>query len=558
MKSFGDNNKELYRNKFLSGPAEIPESEITYDVNDVLGKGTFGKVYKGTCRAVLVAVKVPKKQKFTEHQLEAFKKEMRIWSRLYHPNICLFMGAYVSPNKVLIVTEILEGDLESLLKKNQKISLYVRMKMIKEAAQGIAWLHAQTPKVIHRDVKTSNFLYDKNYCIKVCDFGLSDLAERSIQDLSGAKGTLLYMAPEVMKGAPFNEKADVYSFGIVIWEVLTFTEPFPHHTNVPSFVRAVAHEGERPNIPLTTPQSLKTLMVECWRTEYNKRPSFLQICKALDFVVLDSAIRDPKGNIFWKKNFFQQETVPFEEFADKFYRFLGLEKPEEQEQGNVSGYITSEFMFESDGGDGNDLESSQNSAGNNNMNPALVGLRMLRALMASETLKVKESKVDICTFGKVLDCLGPIQHSGAAFFDQMARICCQPWFFGDITTQNAVKTLLNEERGSFLVRFCNHPNVTGYFFVVSKVTRTGKVIHIRISHRQGGAYAVEGTNQEFNTLQQLLGNSQHLHLDAAKAAKGSQFFRIFNSEDSHTVEGYKKFGESTGDYDKAMDLDDEI
>lgn len=83
--------------QFLSGPAEIPENEITYNENDVLGKGTFGKVYRGRCRAVDVAVKVPKKRRFTQHQLEAFKKEMRIWSRLYHPNICLFMGAYVHP-----------------------------------------------------------------------------------------------------------------------------------------------------------------------------------------------------------------------------------------------------------------------------------------------------------------------------------------------------------------------------------------------------------------------------------------------------------------------------
>lgn len=519
--------------------------------------------------------------RFTPHQLEAFKKEMRIWSRLYHPNICLFMGAYVSPEKVLIVTEILEGDLETLLKKNKKLSLYTRMKMAKEAAQGIAWLHGQNPKVVHRDIKTSNFLYDRNFRIKVCDFGLSDLAERNIQDLSGAKGTLLYMAPEVMMGAPFNEKADVYSFGIVLWEVLTFTEPFPHHTNVPGFVKAVAHDGERPVIPAGTPLSLASLMQDCWKAQYDQRPTFIEICDRLDIVVIDAAIRDAQGNAFWKRAFFKQERVPFDDFSRTFYQFLGMEKPEEVtvDEANMSGYVTSDFMFDSDaaglgdegqqqlmdlsqskgnlqnggggGGVGGGVGVGSTSTPNNNTNLPLTGLKLLRALMASETMNPHEAMVHIFTFGKVLDSLGPLD---ATFMHRMLELCSQKWFFGGISTEAAVKTLLNEPRGAFLVRFCNHPNLPGYF-VISKVTRTGKVIHIRIKHFPGAGFSIEGTDQEFSTLRSLVETSQYLHLEPEKAANHSKFWHIVSqASQNQPVVGYLNFGP---DEPYAMDLEDE-
>ena len=547
---------------------------------------------------------MPKKRRFTQHQLEAFKKEMRyglaqrinmmqcsrllgcggarsllffllmyvsisfllfrIWSRLYHPNICLFMGAHVHPDKVLIVTEILEGDLESLLKKNKKLSLYTRMKMAKEAAQGVAWLHGQNPKVIHRDIKTSNFLYDKNYRIKVCDFGLSDLAERNIQDLSGAKGTLLYMAPEVMMGSPFNEKADVYSFGIVLWEILTFTEPFPHHTNVPGFVKAVAHEGERPVIPPSAPSSLVSLMGDCWRPAFDQRPTFIEICDRLDIVVIDAAVSDPQGNSFWKRAFFKSERVLFEDFSRAFYGFMGLARPEEMalEESSMSGYVTSEFMFDSEGaGDSEamDLSASRGNvngggggpSGNGGDRPpdlSVIGLKLLRALLASDPASgngsssspssaggnPKEAMVHIFTFGKVLDSLGPLDGN---FMGRMTDICSQKYFFGGISTEQAVSTLLTEPRGAFLVRFCNHPNLSGYF-VLSKVTRQGKVIHIRIKHRSGGPFCIEGTDQEFPSLQQLVQTSQYLHLEPEKAASNSKFAAVFTSSTNQPFLGY--------------------
>ena len=349
-----------------------------------------------------------------------------------------------------------------------------------------------------------------------------------------------------MMGSPFNEKADVYSFAIVLWEILTFTEPFPHHTNVPGFVKAVAHEGERPEIPNGTPQSLVTLMKDCWRPAYDQRPTFIEICDRLDIVVIDAAIRDPQGNSFWKRAFFKSERVPFEDFARSFYGFLGLAKPEEAsvDESSMSGYVTSEFMFDSDAGDVDsmDLSASRGNVGGGGDRPpdlAIIGLKLLRALVASDpgssSNSAKESMVHIFTFGKVLDSLGPLDGN---FMARMTDICSQKYFFGGISTEQAVATLVNEPRGAFLVRFCNHPNLSGYF-VLSKVTRQGKVIHIRIKHRPGSTFCIEGTDQEFPSLQQLVQTSQYLHLEPEKAASNSKFWHIFSQgTQNQPVVGY--------------------
>jgi hypothetical protein len=166
---------------------------------------------------------------------------------------------------------------------------------------------------------------------------------------------------------------------------------------------------------------------------------------------------------------------------------------------------------------------------------AVVGLKLLRALVASDTMNPNEAMTHIFTFGKVLDSLGPLDMN---FMARMTDLCSQKWFFGGISTETAVKTLLNEPRGAFLVRFCNHPNLPGYF-VISKVTRANKVIHIRIKHFPGGSFCIEGTDQEFVSLQSLVQTSQYLHLEPDKAANNSKFWHIFSrGSQNQPVVGY--------------------
>ena len=126
------------------------------------------------------------------------------------------MGACThDPKRLMIVTELMRTDLEKYLRNprnKSSLTLYRRMLLARDAALGLSWLHGSDPIFIHRDVKPSNFLLDDALRCKITDFGLSQIRHRGerLVDRAGAVGTPLYMAPEVLNGAPFTEKSDVY------------------------------------------------------------------------------------------------------------------------------------------------------------------------------------------------------------------------------------------------------------------------------------------------------------------------------------------------------------
>eukprot|EP01121_Diplochlamys_sp_Union-15-3_P008415 TRINITY_DN2232_c0_g1_i1.p1 TRINITY_DN2232_c0_g1~~TRINITY_DN2232_c0_g1_i1.p1 ORF type:complete len:497 (+),score=84.04 TRINITY_DN2232_c0_g1_i1:47-1537(+) len=302
------------------GAPEIAEHEIMYNPEkDLIGEGSYGAVYKGLCRSKQVAIKVPK-EKLPERKLEQFRQEVAILGKIFHPNVVLFMGA-CTIKTIKIVTERCSTDVEKLL-RNKKIplTLYQRMKMAKGAALGMNWLHGIT-HITHRDLKTANLLLTEDNTVKVTDFGFGKIFEVGTAFKGRAKGTPLWMAPEVMLGKETNEKRDVYSFGIILWEFVSREEPFKEFKEWQSFREAVAIKGVRPIIPDGTPTSLRYLIVKCWNGNYKQRPGFEEIVFRLNEILVDCIITDFDGNTFWKLHMFYskpfydlEERVPWPEF----------------------------------------------------------------------------------------------------------------------------------------------------------------------------------------------------------------------------------------------------
>ena len=145
---------------------------------------------------------------------------------------------------------------------------------------------------------------DQNYKVCVCDFGLTQAKPKDVSNLEyDPHGSPLYMAPEVFFG-DYNEKCDIYSFGIGLWEMITQKEAFEEiNGNLAQFVEAVCYNDYRPPIPDGVPSSLVKLMNRCWAKDARSRPSMSEIVQELDLVAIDSAIQDEHGRKLWKSLF---------------------------------------------------------------------------------------------------------------------------------------------------------------------------------------------------------------------------------------------------------------
>lgn len=133
------------------------------------------------------------------------------------------------------------------------------------------------------------------------------------------------MAPEMLLGKPFDEKADIYSFGIIMWQLLTREEPFSEFSELEPFIKAVAINNYRPPMPPGTNQKLSYLIHRCWHPQPNLRPSFTEIDNAyLQPIIVETAIPDEVGRVLWKNHFLNLDTVNWEQFAMAFYAILNL------------------------------------------------------------------------------------------------------------------------------------------------------------------------------------------------------------------------------------------
>lgn len=286
-----------------SGRAQVAALEVlekwSVDRSQLLighrfASGAHSRLFHGIYKEQPVAVKFIRQPDDEEDaelaaQLERqFNTEVATLSRLKHHNVIKLVGACSSPPVFCVITEFLSGgSLRSFLHKLDRKSLPLDkiISISLDIAHGMAYIHSQG--VVHRDVKPENIIFNEEGCAKIVDFGIA-CGEAYCDPLANDTGTFRWMAPEMMKHKTYGRKVDVYSFGLILWEMFSGSVPY-EDLNPLQAAFAVFDKNVRPVIPISCPAPVRLLIEQCWASHPEKRPEFSHIVHILEKfkVVLD-------------------------------------------------------------------------------------------------------------------------------------------------------------------------------------------------------------------------------------------------------------------------------
>ncbi|XP_018344765.1 PREDICTED: mitogen-activated protein kinase kinase kinase 11-like isoform X2 [Trachymyrmex septentrionalis] len=270
-------------------PIEIDFEEL--QLEEVIGVGGFGKVYRGFWKKREVAVKAARQDADEEPSatLENVRQEAKLFWLLKHENIVQLEGVCLKmPNMCLVMEYARGGSLNRVL-SGRKIRPDVLVDWAIQIARGMDYLHNKAPiSLIHRDLKSSNVLLsepienDFQYkTLKITDFGLAREVYKTTR--MSAAGTYAWMAPEVIKKSTFSKASDVWSYGVLLWELLTGETPYKGIDALAVAYGVAVNKLTLP-IPSTCPQPWSLLMKACWASDSHARPGFMDILIALDEV----------------------------------------------------------------------------------------------------------------------------------------------------------------------------------------------------------------------------------------------------------------------------------
>jgi len=259
-----------------AGAAGLTADDLQLKYSDIvfgreIGAGAYGKVFIGTYRGETVAVK----QETVRHKdlAKYLASEVAVLRAVSHPHLLRYVGAAEHNRSVALVTEFMSGgDLRSILgNKAVELSWRLRLTLARDALEGIAHLHASD--LIHRDIKTENLLVDDDWRIVVADYGFARKAAAGNRQAMTILGTDEFMAPEVIFGESYDDRADVFSFGIVLVEIITRRVPGKDGflERLPRKKFAVDVEEVRAAAPSDTPASLLELVSQCLAYEPEDR-----------------------------------------------------------------------------------------------------------------------------------------------------------------------------------------------------------------------------------------------------------------------------------------------
>uniref|UniRef100_A0A3B5QWA5 Mitogen-activated protein kinase kinase kinase 12 n=1 Tax=Xiphophorus maculatus TaxID=8083 RepID=A0A3B5QWA5_XIPMA len=272
---------------------EIPFEEIS-DLQWV-GSGAQGAVFLGKLHGEEVAVKKVRDIKETEI------KHLR---KLKHPNIITFKGVCTqAPCYCILMEYCAQGQLYEVLRAGRKITPSLLVDWSMGIAGGMNYLHLH--KIIHRDLKSPNMLITHDDMVKISDFGTSkELSDKSTK-MSFA-GTVAWMAPEVIRNEPVSEKVDIWSFGVVLWEMLTGEIPYKD-VDSSAIIWGVGNNSLQLPVPESCPDGFKILLRQCWTCKPRNRPSFRQILLHLDIASAD-VLSTPQETYFKSQAEWREEV----------------------------------------------------------------------------------------------------------------------------------------------------------------------------------------------------------------------------------------------------------
>ncbi|CAL5190584.1 unnamed protein product [Lathyrus oleraceus] len=267
---------------------EIDSSELDFTNSVCITKGTFRSALWG---GIQVAVKALGEEVFTdEDKVKAFHDELTLLQKARHPNVVQFLGAVTQSTPMMIVTEYLpQGDLRAYLKRKGGLKSSTVVKFALDIARGMNYLHEHKPDpIIHRDLEPSNILRDDSGHLKVADFGVSKSLKitktvKEDKPVTCQDTSWRYVAPEVYRNEEYDTKVDVFSFALILQEMIEGCPPFyrkPENEVPKAYV-----DSERPPFrasPKRYANGLKELIEECWDEEPYRRPTFNKIIERLD------------------------------------------------------------------------------------------------------------------------------------------------------------------------------------------------------------------------------------------------------------------------------------
>lgn len=250
----------------------IPTEDLTF-LEESLGRGETGDVVLGTYGQQKVAVKIVKD---SEEAIRSFTNEASLMTSLKHKNLVKLIGITIEPN-ICLITEFMEkGSLTEYLRTRgrQRVTLKDQIKFARDTCAGMAYL--ETKKVVHRDLAARNVLISQDYTAKVCDFGLA--SQEKFSDIymnsgSGCRIPIKWTAPESLRLGEFSSKSDMWSFGILLYEIYSFGRvPYPK-IQLADVVKYV-ESGYRMESPEGCPSQIYEVMLRAWSVEPKDRPSF--------------------------------------------------------------------------------------------------------------------------------------------------------------------------------------------------------------------------------------------------------------------------------------------